>query len=156
MIAKFSGWAMKTVAAAGIADRTPAVVATRGSARASRAIAQVSGAASEPMIASGSADAMGLGPSRAMNGTWTKLASGSQWAFEGIGRVAGIRDPVADLGEDPDEVDVQAVAGGDRPGDVDVVVAVRVRGIRVDRDQGEADEQRQHEQGDGGPHGSAA
>ena len=89
MIAKFSGWAMKTVAAAGIAERTPAVVATRGSARASRAIAQVRGAASEPMIASGRADAMGLGPSSVMNGTWTRLASGSQWALDGIGSVAG-------------------------------------------------------------------
>jgi hypothetical protein len=89
MIAKFSGWAMKTVAAAGTALRTPAAVATIGSARASRAIAQVSGAASEPMIARGSAEARAVGPSTAMNGTWTKLARGSQWAFEGIGRVAG-------------------------------------------------------------------
>ena len=45
----------------------------------------------------------------------------------------GCGQVVADLGEDPDEVDVQAVAGRDRPGDVDVVVGVGVGGIGEDR-----------------------
>ncbi len=97
MIAKFSGWDMNTVAAAGIAERTPAVTATRGVARASRAIAQVRGAASEPMIASGSADATAVGPRVAMNGTWTRLANGSQCALDGTGSVgtSGMRLPTS-------------------------------------------------------------
>ena len=69
MIAKFSGWAMKTVAAAGTAERTPAVTATSGSARASRAMAQVSGAARDPISTSGSAEASAVGPRTVMNGT---------------------------------------------------------------------------------------
>ena len=95
-----------------------------------------------------------------MNGTWMKLASGSQWAFDGIGRRRDRGDLVADLGEDPDEVDVEAVAGGNRPGDVDVVVAVGVGRVGEDRDQREADQQREQEQRDrcppGSPHGMGA
>ena len=57
-----------------------------------------------------------------------------------------IREPVADLGEDPDEVDVQPVAGRDRPRDVDVVVEIGVRGIRVQRYEDGANDQRQRVQ----------
>ena len=45
-----------------------------------------------------------------MNGAWMNDASGSQWAFDGIGRT-GSPGCAADLGEDPDEVDVEAVPG---------------------------------------------
>ena len=56
----------------------------------SRAMNQVSGAASEPMIAIGSAAAYGFVPKMAMNGASSRLASGSQWAFDGIGSTAGL------------------------------------------------------------------
>ena len=64
---------------------------------ASRAIAQVSGAAIAPMSANGRADAQATSPNSARNGTWTIEASGIQWAFEGIGRVgsAGILPPTS-------------------------------------------------------------
>ena len=65
-----------------------------------------------------------------MNGTWTSDASGIQWAFDGIGRTGFGRDRAADLGEDPDEVDVEAVARGERSGDVDVVERVGVGRVR--------------------------
>ena len=48
---------------------------------------QISGAATAPMIANGSAEAHGPTPKIAMNGTWTMDASGIQWALDGIGRV---------------------------------------------------------------------
>ena len=54
----------------------------------SRAIAQVSGAASEPMRTIGSAEATPSAPKSARNGAWMNEASGSQWALEGIGRTA--------------------------------------------------------------------
>ena len=88
-IAKFSGWAMKTVAAPGIADRTPAPTPTIGRAPMSRAMNHVRGAASDPMIAIGAAAAYGFGPKMAINGASIRLASGSQWAFDGIGNTAG-------------------------------------------------------------------
>ena len=49
------------------------------------------------MIARGSADAKAVGPSRRIDGTWTRLARGSQWAFEGTGSVGtlGIRLPTS-------------------------------------------------------------
>ena len=37
----------------------------------------------------GRAFASADGPRTETNGAWMKLASGSQWAFEGIGRTAG-------------------------------------------------------------------
>ena len=88
---------MKTVDSSGIATRIPAPTATNGRAPASRAIAQVSGAASAPISANGAADAHATSPKTARNGTWTIDASGIQWAFEGIGRVgtAGIVPPTS-------------------------------------------------------------
>ena len=81
----------------GIATRTPAPTDTNVRAPASRAIAQVSGAAIEPMSANGSADAQATSPKIARNGTWTIDASGIQWALDGIGRVgtAGILPPTS-------------------------------------------------------------
>ena len=93
----------------------------------SRAIAQVSGAAIAPISANGSAEAQATSPKTAMNGTWTIDASGIQWAFDGIGSDRVGRDRAADLGEDPDEVDVEAGAGMEAPGDVDVVGRIRGR-----------------------------
>ena len=72
-------------------------MATHSLTPASRAIAQVSGAASDPISVNGSADAHGVGPSSARNGTWTRDASGIQWAFDGIGSVgsAGMVPPTS-------------------------------------------------------------
>ncbi len=66
-------------------------------APASRPIAHASGAASAPAIANGSAEAMAVGPSSQMNGTWTSDASGIQWALDGIGRtgLAGMAPPTS-------------------------------------------------------------
>ena len=72
--------------AAGSRRGCPAPTATSARAPASRAIAQVSGAATEPMSANGAAAAHGWSPKTARNGTWTIDASGIQWAFEGIGQ----------------------------------------------------------------------
>ena len=85
-IAKFSGCDMNTVPAAGMAASTPAATCTSGVEPASRAMAQVSGAAVAPMSTSGSAEAMAFGPRRTMNGAWMNEARGSQWAFDGMGR----------------------------------------------------------------------
>ena len=48
------------------------------------------------------------------------------------------RDRAADLGEDPDEVDVEAVPGGERPRDVDVVEGIGVGGVGKQADDGRA------------------
>src|SRR5213593_4071039 len=81
----------------GIATRTPAPIAMTGGAEASRAIAQVSGAAVAPISANGNADATGVTPRIARNGTWTIEASGIQCALDGIGRTgfAGIPPPTS-------------------------------------------------------------
>ena len=101
-------------------------------APASRAIAQVSGAASAPMSANGSGGrASAVGPSSQMNGTWTmrRQRHPVRVRRDRQGRVG--RDRAADLGEDPDEVDVEAVAPrASSPGDVDVVGRVRVGRVR--------------------------
>ena len=96
-IAKFSGWGMKTSPSAGSAARTPAPSWTVRLAPTSRAITQVSGAASEPTSTMGSAEANAVGPSSHTNGAWMKDASGSQCAFEGIGSTgwAGILPPTS-------------------------------------------------------------
>ena len=60
-------------------------------------MAQVNGAASEPISANGAADAHATFPNTARNGTWTMDASGIQWAFDGIGNVgsAGMTPPTS-------------------------------------------------------------
>jgi hypothetical protein len=80
-----------------MAATTPAARATVRDEPESRAIAHVSGAASEPMRTPGIALATAVGPRIEMNGAWSRLASGSQWAFEGIGSVgiAGMRAPTS-------------------------------------------------------------
>ena len=70
-----------------MAIRIPAPTAIDGRTPASRPIAHASGAASDPMMANGSAEANGVGPRSHMNGTWTIEASGIQWALLGIGRM---------------------------------------------------------------------
>ena len=81
-------WAMYTTPIAGMADMTPAPSWTVRDAPISRAIAHVSGAASDPMSTSGRAEAIAVWPMTAMNGAWMNDASGSQCAFDGIGRTA--------------------------------------------------------------------
>ena len=68
-----------------MATRNPAPTATRPLALASRAMAQVSGAASEPINANGRAAAHATFPKMAVNGSWTRDASGIQCALDGIG-----------------------------------------------------------------------
>jgi hypothetical protein len=77
-------------------------MATTSRAPASRATAHVIGAASDPMMANGRADAHAVGPRTAMNGSWTSDARGIQWAFDGIGSVgsAGMAPPTSEV---PDE-----------------------------------------------------
>ena len=81
----------------GSAVRTPAPIATSGRAPTSRAIAQVSGAASAPIRANGAADAQATSPKTNRNGTWTSDASGIQWAKAGIGStgLAGMTPPTS-------------------------------------------------------------
>ncbi len=111
---------------------------------ASRATAQVSGAAIAPMIANGRADAQATSPNSARNGTWTIDASGIQWAFEGIGRVGVGRDPAADLGEDPDEIDVETRAVREASGHVHVIGRVGICRVREVPDE-------HHPDGEGEP-----
>ena len=73
------------------------------------------------MIANGAAAAHGWSPKTARNGTWTIDASGIQWAFDGIGRVGWTGMCAADLREDPDEVDVEALPGMEGARDVHVI-----------------------------------
>ena len=121
----------------------PAPIATDRGAPASRPIAQASGAARAPNSANGIAEAIAVGPSSQMNGTWTSDASGIQCAFEGIGRTGLRRDRAADLGEDPDEVDVEAVARGELPRDVHVVEGIGVGGVGKERRDDEPGHQRE-------------
>ena len=81
----------------GSAVRIPAPIATSRRAPRSRAIAQVSGAASAPTRAKGAADAQATSPNTNRNGTWTRDASGIQWPKAGIGRTgwAGIAPPTS-------------------------------------------------------------
>src|SRR6187399_2976196 len=88
---------MYTNESAGSAVSRPAPTATIGGAPASLPISQASGAANAPAIAKGIADAIAVGPSSQMNGTWTRDARGIQWALDGIGRtgLAGIAPPTS-------------------------------------------------------------
>ena len=63
------------------------------------------------------------------------------------------RNVIADLGKDPDEVEVQPVAGGKRSRDVDVVEGIRVGRVGIEREQGHADDEGEQVQGDRDPHG---
>jgi hypothetical protein len=63
-----------------------------------------------------------------MNGTWTSEARGIQCAFEGIGapdRPGSCHRPR----EDPDQVDVEAVARGEVPRDVHVIEGIGIGGV---------------------------
>ena len=122
-----------------MAVRIPAPTATVRDAPASRAKPQMSGAARAPISANGSAAAHATSPKIDRNGTWTIDASGIQCAFEGIGRTGSAGSDAADLGEDPDEVDVEALPRVQVRGDVRVVGRVRVGRVRKVRDEHQPD-----------------
>ena len=63
------------------------------------------------------------------------------------------RDPAADLREDPDDVDREALPRRQPPGDVHVVERIRVRGVREPRGDHEPRHQREQVQGDRDLHG---
>ena len=88
-----------------------------------------------------------------MNGAWMNDASGSQWAFDGIGRTGVDRELAADLGEDPDEVDVEPVAAGERPRDIDVIEGIGVGRIREHEHESGPDEDGEPVQEQGDSHG---
>ena len=138
---------------AGKAVRIPAPIATIRGAPASRPIAHASGAARAPNSANGIAEAIAVGPSSQMNGTWTIDASGIQCALDGIGRTGWSGDRAADLGEDPDEVDVESVPRRELPRDVDVVEGIGVGGVGKEGRDGEPGHEREQVQGHGDPHG---
>jgi len=50
-----------------------------------------------------------------------------------------VRDPAADLGEDPDEVVIEALAGPEGPRDIDVIGRVGIRRVREVPDQDHPD-----------------
>ena len=63
-----------------------------------------------------------------MNGTWTIDAAAASGRSTGPEDRVG-RDRAPDLGEDPDEVDVEPVARRELAGDLDVVGGIGVRGL---------------------------
>src|ERR1035437_10739871 len=88
---------MKRSAAPGTATAMPEANAMRDEQPISRAKSQVIGAASDPTLANGIADASGVGPRSHIAGSWMIAASGIQWALLGIGSIgwAGIRPPTS-------------------------------------------------------------
>ena len=86
-MAKFSGWAMNTVA--GRRDRRQDAGADLDRRRRADVAGDGprEGRRERPDDEQGSADASGVGPRTTMNGAWRNDARGSQWAFEGMGRV---------------------------------------------------------------------
>ena len=87
-----------------------------------------------------------------MNGTWTSDASGIQCALDAIGRTGFAGIGPADLGEDPDEVHVEAVAGRQLAGDVHVVEGIGVGRVREPGGDHQPRHEREQVQGDGRPH----
>ena len=85
-----------------------------------------------------------------MNGSWMSEASGSQWALLGIGQVRIGGQDAAGLDEGPDEVDVESLARVERARDVDVVVRIGVRGVRIEGDEDGPDDEREREKAAGG------
>ena len=63
------------------------------------------------------------------------------------------RDPSTDLGEDPDEIDREPVAGDERARDVRVVLRVRVGSSGMQRNDGQPPDQGEHVQDHGASHG---
>ena len=93
-IAKFSGWGRKTAPAAGIAAITPAPIADvrAGTGVAGDHPGQRRGDRTDD-DRTGAPRPSAVGPRSQMNGTCRNDDSGSQWAFDAIGRTAGGRDP---------------------------------------------------------------
>ncbi len=125
-IAKFSGCGMNTVPAAGMAARTAAPSCTVREAPMSRAISQVSGAASEPMSTIGSADAIAVAPMSTMNGAWMNDARGSQCAFDGMGRTASAGNLPPTSAKIQTKSTFSPCPLAERPRHVDVVERIRV------------------------------
>ncbi len=136
-----------------MATRIPAPIATNGRAPASRAITQVSGAAIAPMSANGTAEAQATSPKsdqeRDLDDRRQRHPVGVRRDRQGRDR----RDLAADLGEDPDEVDVEALAGVQGARDVHVVRGIRVGRVREMPDQEPADDEGEPVQEQGGTHG---
>ena len=112
--------------------RPPRTRARRRRGRSPRSAARPSA----PISANGSADAQARRPNsgkeRHLDDATPAASSGRSTGSAGPGS-AGMA--AADLGEDPDEVDVEALAGVQRPGDIDVVERIRVRRVRKVPDQ---------------------
>ena len=79
-----------------------------------------------------------------------------QWHPVGVRRDRqdrlGRQDP-ADLGEDPDEVDVESLARGKRSGDIDVIERIGVRRVRKVPEEDQTDGEGEPVQEDGDTHG---
>ena len=76
----------------------------------------------------------------------------------GVARNREVRDgrnASADLDEDPDEVDVEAVAGSQRVRNLDVVIRIRIGRIGEQGEEYESDGKRKREQEQGDPHSGA-
>ena len=146
---------------AGPCTRTRARAARRGSpaptctirgAPASRAISHASGAASD---ADERERQRGREARLAQQPDERHLDERRQRHPVGVGRDRQDRvrrDRPADLGEDPDEVDVEAVARRELPGHVHVVERVRVGRVREEGRRHHPRDEREQVQGDGNPH----
>ena len=89
-------------------DQDPGADGAPGARPASRAIAQVSGAASEPMSANGAAEAQATSPKTRQERDLDHRRQRHPVRVRGDRQDRIGRDLAADLGEDPDEVDVEA------------------------------------------------
>ena len=150
--AKFSGWTMYASDSAGIAVMIPAPTATSRRSPASRAMPQASGAAAAPISANGRFAASVVGPRAHMNGTITIDGERHPVRVRRDRQDRVGREPAADLGEDPHEVDGEAVARRELPGDVDVVGGVGVGGVGEPGPDDEAHHQGEQEQQQRGAH----
>ena len=132
---------------------SPAPIATARRAPASRAIAQVSGAAVAPINANGRADAQATSPKASRNGTWIKDASGIQWAFDGIGRTGSAGRTPPTSGKIQIKSMLKSVTGRQRPGDVDVIERIGVGRVRKVPDEHQTDGEGEPVQEEGDTHG---
>ena len=118
-------------------DRPRRAATIRG-APASRAIDPGSGAAVAPMSANGIADANAVGPEEPDERHLDERGERHPVRVRRDRQDRVRRDRAADLGEDPDEVDVEAVARGELARDVHVVEGIGVRGVGKQRRGDEA------------------
>ena len=76
--------------AAGMATSRAAAAAPLAASPASRPMNQVSGALAAARSQNGRAEAIAVGPSSQIDGTWMSAASGIQWALEGMGSTPSV------------------------------------------------------------------